>query len=131
MGKADPWLVYRETVPEDVRQAIKDQILAAAVDGFEDFLQVTQNITASILCGDIHPEVAKEARSYLELALTAVTAKAMQDRSKQGDKNITGRIAAVRKKRGALPAPQPEFTIDVTPEKTRVSAPWEDTDGTS
>jgi hypothetical protein len=40
-------------VPEDVRQAIKDQILAAAVDGFEDFLQVTQNITASILCGDM------------------------------------------------------------------------------
>jgi hypothetical protein len=123
----DPWLVYRETVPEEVRLEIKDQILTAAVDGFEDFLQVTQNITASILCGDIHPEVAKEARAYLELALTAVTAKAMEDKAKGSNTTVNTRLAAVRKKRGALPAPQPEFTIDIEPSKV-ISAPWEGTD---
>ena len=124
----DPWLVYRETVPDHVRQHLKEKILEAAIDGFEDFLDVTVAITAEILSGNIHPEIAKEARSYLELALTAVTAKAMQDNGRPRESTNT-RLAAVRKKRGKLPAPRPEITLDVTfDDKETIlakPAPWE------
>lgn len=124
----DPWLVYRETVPEHVRQHLKEKILEAAIDGFDDFLDVTVAITAEILSGNIHPEIAKEARSYLELALTAVTAKAMQEGGRPRESTNT-RLAAVRKKRGKLPSPRPEITLDVEfNDKEAIlatPAPWE------
>lgn len=126
----DAWLLYRQTVPPEVRERIKELVLEASIDGFDDFLQVTVNITAEILAGDIHPEVAKEARSYLELALTAVTAKAMQDAAKPEGSTTNARLARARARRGALPAPQAEVTLDVdfTQIKDPVlatPAPWE------
>jgi hypothetical protein len=126
--KTDPWLVYRDNVPEDVRNRIKEDILAASIDGFDSFLEVTVGITASILSGEIHHEVAKEARSFLELALTAVTAKALQQGGPKDTGGVSARLAAVRAKRGRLPAPQPEFTIDIQPEQAPVkvpTAPWD------
>tara|TARA_R110002096_G_scaffold43109_2_gene116162 strand:+ start:665 stop:1024 length:360 start_codon:yes stop_codon:yes gene_type:complete len=117
--------LYRQEVPADVRENIKNRILEAALDDFEDYLLLVNSIIADILAGDIHPEVAKEARAYLELALTAITAKSMQDAGKGGSAEVTARISGIRKKRGVLPAPVPEITIDLTQRATVPAAPWE------
>lgn len=123
---ADAWELYRQEVPPEVRRRIKDRILTAALDDFEDYLVLVNSIIADILAGDIHPDVAKEARAYLELALTAITAKALQDGNNSGSSAVTARIAGIRKKRGALPAPVPEITIDAISTPTPVpAAPWE------
>lgn len=128
-GEAGPdsWILYRREVDEAVREEIRDKLLTAKVNGFEDFLDVSMGIVSHLLAGDIHPDVAKEARSYLELCLTAVTAKTMKDRSGGAEAgSVTARIARANKARGALPAPTAEVTIDVTSAPTRVpAAPWE------
>lgn len=121
------WILYRREVDEALREKIRNDLLAAKVNGFEDFLDVSMGIISYILSGDIPPAVAKEARSYLELCLTAITAKAMKDRSSGAEAgSVTARIARANKARGALPAPTAEITIDATVTPTRVpAAPWE------
>lgn len=121
---ADAWELYRQEVPAHVRASIKERILESALDDFEDYLMLVNSIIADILGGDIHPEVAKEARAYLELSLAAITAKAMQDGS-TGNAEVTARIAGVRKKKGLLPAPTTEITIDMTANDKVPTAPWE------
>ena len=124
---ADAWELYRQEVPAHVRASIKERILTAALDDFEDYLLLVNSIIADILAGDIHPEVAKEARAYLELSLAAITAKAMQDGSSGRNAEVTARIAGVRKKKGLLPSPTPEITIDLTANDKVPVAPWENT----
>ena len=99
----DAWLLYRQHVPSDVREKIKETILTAAIEDFDAFLQVTVDITAELLAGNIHPEIAKAARAYLELALTAVTANAMAQKDRVSESNA--RLVAARRRAPKLPAP--------------------------
>ena len=122
----DPWLLYRNEVSAELREEIRDQLLAAKVNGFEDFLEVSMAIVARVLCGDIHPEIAKETRSYLELCLTAVTAKAMKDNGAKGGTAITAdRLARAHKARKALPSPHVVVEMDMTKDN-EYAASWED-----
>jgi hypothetical protein len=128
----DAWKLYRDEMSEETREWIRDELLAASLEGFDDFLSVSMGIIARILSGDIHPEMAKEARSYLELCLTALTAKAMQEGNAKEGNGISARIAAAQKARAKLPAPVPEFTLDATAKPTapaRADIPWEDNNG--
>ena len=124
---ADAWQLYRSEVPEELREKIRNDLLAAKVNGFDDFLNVSMGIVGYLLAGDIHPEVAREARSYLELCLTAVTAKAMKDSGATVTTSLTEkRIARANKSRGLLPSPSVVVDIDAT---TREYVPtWENKD---
>ena len=129
---ADAWKLYREEMSAVEREKIRDLLLTAKVNGFDEFLDVTMAITARIISGEIHPAVAQEARSYLELALTAITARAIQQGS-VANGSMEARIAKVNRERSALPAPTVEVTIDATATPTvRASAEapaWESKDG--
>lgn len=124
---ADAWKLYREEMSAEAREEIRDLLLSAKVNGFDEFLDVAMAITARIISGEIHPEVAKEARSYLELCLTAITAKAIQAGSKSTS-SVEARVALVNRSRAALPAPSLEVTIDATAEPVPVRVAWEDSD---
>ena len=120
---ADAWLLYRQEMTEEAREEIRDLLLTAKVNGFDEFLEVSMAITARIISGEIHPEVAKEARSYLELCLAAITAKALQEGGrKKGLSEVDQRIAEVARKRKALPEPTFEITIDADAEPVRARA---------
>lgn len=82
--RTDAFLQYREVIPEEVRQDIKDKLLQAKMEGYETFIATTQYILAEMVGGNIPPEIAKECRAYLELLMTAVAAKTIVEHGKKG-----------------------------------------------
>lgn len=75
MARSNSFLLYQDVVPEAVREAIKEKLLEAEMHGYDTFIASAQYIMAELLAGQIPPDVAKEARAYLELILTAISAK--------------------------------------------------------
>lgn len=75
MARGNSFLLYQDTVPQEVREGIKSKLLQAEMHGYDTFINSAQYIMTELLAGKIPPDVAKEARAYLELILTAVSAK--------------------------------------------------------
>lgn len=89
--------VYRDLIPPKVREEILNQLLAARLRGFDEFVDVTTFVIAHTLVGNIPPEVADTLKGYFELLFTAVSASALVN--KAGGKTITAE--AVERARAA------------------------------
>jgi hypothetical protein len=94
MGRGNSFLLYQDTVPVEVREEIKGRLLEAEMHGYEKFIAAAQYIMAEVLAGQIPPDVAKEARAYLELILTAISAKnIVEAKNGQGTLPTTSAVA--------------------------------------
>ncbi len=75
---------YRKDIPEDVRTAMKTHILEAEMGGYDALIETSTYILAQLVGGDISPQVAQEARAYLELIMTSISAKLLVQRAEGG-----------------------------------------------
>ena len=99
MSNNNELLQYRREVPEEVRERIKQQLLEASIEGYDEFIQVSAYIVAQLVGGEISPGIAKEARSYLELIMTAITAKQITNKGKEATAvNVSKDLEKARKK---------------------------------
>ena len=101
-SRGNSFLLYQDTVPQDVRDGIKAKLLEAQMHGYETFIDSAQYIMTELLAGNIHPDVAKESRAYLELILTAISAKNIVE-AKTGKElptagSVAAQLAAAKKK---------------------------------
>jgi hypothetical protein len=83
MAARSHYLIYLDTVPKNVRKNIQAALLEAQMHGYDTYINCAQYIMTELIAGNIHPEIAKESRAYLELILTAISAKQIAE-AKQG-----------------------------------------------
>ena len=128
------FITYRDIVPEEVRLNIQTQLLSAKMNGYDEFIACTQYIMSELAAANIPPTIAVEMRAYLELILTAISAKRIAEAaSMPGVKPTASSIAAqmdeakkaARKMRPALTMTDEgngtfEFDVSLEPQRARV-----------
>lgn len=95
--EASEWERYRELVPQHVRNDLKAQMLQAEMLGYSSFLKMATHITSEVVSGNIPPSIAKEARAWSELIMTAIAAKNLQDKDKSGNATLVTQLTSARK----------------------------------
>lgn len=130
-------VLYRETIPVEVREALKQKLLEAKMQGYDEFIDVASFIMANTLSLDIPVDVAKECRGYMELIFTAIAARNLEAKNKEAS---PGTLAAkLRKDRRAGQKLRPQIQLTQTldgdvlgdislvqgREKVPLEAPWE------
>jgi|TARA_R100000005_G_C4991637_1_gene198956 hypothetical protein len=103
----------RLLVPEQVRQDIKKAIRDAYEHGYRG-QQLVQELSlfilSEMLAGNIQPDIAREARGYVEIVLTSITAQALAEADKaNGTSAVAKQLAEARKKIGRT---RPQYLLD-------------------
>ena len=108
---------FYKHVPARVRKEIREHLLRAHVEGMDGFIAATQYILAQLISGNIAPDIANAAKGYMELLLTAISAKMIHEREAQdaSPSNVMARVAEAHKKGKKM---IPQYTLDVEEDGT-------------
>lgn len=103
----------RLLIPEKVRAGIRQAIMDAMAQGYKGqriVQEVSMFILAELLAGNIQPDVAREARGYVEILLTSITAQALQEKEEDDSPlSVAKAIADARSKMGKV---RPKYLLD-------------------